>query len=51
MAEMLDYASGLTSLTGGQGAFHMEFSHYDEVPTQVRERVIAEVKSTEKAES
>ena len=32
MAEMLEYANALTSLTGGKGAFHMEFSHYDEVP-------------------
>jgi elongation factor G len=42
MAEMLEYASTLTSLTGGQGEFHMEFSHYDEAPAQVREKVIAE---------
>jgi elongation factor G len=42
MAEMLEYASALTSLTGGQGEFHMEFSHYDEAPAQVREKVIAE---------
>jgi elongation factor G len=42
MAEMLEYASALTSLTGGQGEFHMEFSHYDEAPAQVRDKVIAE---------
>jgi elongation factor G len=42
MSEMLEYASVLTSLTGGKGAFHMEFSHYDEAPAQVREKVIAE---------
>ncbi len=42
MAEMLEYASVLTSLTGGKGAFHMEFSHYDETPAQVREKVISE---------
>jgi elongation factor G len=42
MAEMLEYASTLTSLTGGQGEFHMEFSHYDEAPAQVRDKVIAE---------
>jgi len=42
MAEMLEYASTLTSLTGGQGEFHMEFSHYDEAPAPVREKVIAE---------
>jgi elongation factor G len=42
MSEMLEYASQLTSMTGGQGEFHMEFSHYDEAPSHVREKVIAE---------
>jgi elongation factor G len=41
MAEMLEYASTLTSMTGGQGEFHMEFSHYEEAPAQVREKIIA----------
>jgi elongation factor G len=45
MAEMLEYASALTSLTGGKGAFHMEFSHYDEVPAEKREKVIAEARA------
>jgi elongation factor G len=45
MAEMLEYANTLTSLTGGKGAFHMEFSHYDEVPAHARDKVIAEAKS------
>ncbi len=50
MAEMLEYASVLNSLTGGKGAFHMEFSHYDEVPAQARERIVAEAKAAEKAD-
>jgi len=41
MAEMLEYASSLTSMTGGQGEFHMEFSHYDEAPAQVRDKIVA----------
>lgn len=41
MSEMLEYASTLTSITGGQGEFHMEFSHYDEAPAHVREKVVA----------
>jgi elongation factor G len=45
MSEMLEYASALTSITGGQGEFHMEFHHYDEAPTHVRERVIAEAQA------
>jgi elongation factor G len=45
MAEMLEYASALTSLTGGKGAFHMEFSRYDEVPALLRDKVIAEARA------
>jgi elongation factor G len=45
MSEMLEYASSLTSLTGGTGAFHMEFSHYDDVPAAVADKVIAEAKA------
>lgn len=45
MAEMLEYANALTSLTGGKGAFHMEFSHYDEVPAASREKVAAEARA------
>ena len=32
LAEMLRYASDLTSITSGRGMFTMEFDHYDEVP-------------------
>ena len=45
MAEMLEYASALTTLTGGKGAFHMEFSHYEEVPAQLREKIVAEAQA------
>ncbi|HKE12040.1 MAG TPA: elongation factor G [Myxococcota bacterium] len=45
MAEMLEYASTLTSMTGAKGSFQMSFSHYDEVPAQFRDRVIAEAKA------
>jgi elongation factor G len=44
MAEVLSYASDLTSMTGGQGAFSMEFSHYDEVPASIQDKLVAEVK-------
>ena len=42
MAEMLDYAPSLRSMTQGRASFHIEFSHYDEVPKQLQEKVIAE---------
>jgi elongation factor G len=45
MSEMLEYASQLTSMTGGQGEFHMEFSHYDEAPSHVKDKIIAEAQA------
>jgi elongation factor G len=51
MSEILEYQSALTSITGGQGAFHMEFSHYDEAPAQVRDKVVAEATKEREAES
>lgn len=49
MAEVLSYALDLTSMTGGQGVFTMDFSHYEEAPAQIREKIIAEAQK-EKAE-
>ncbi len=40
MAEMLTYEPTLTSLTGGRGGFHMEFSHYDPVPGNLAKQII-----------
>lgn len=40
MAEVLKYASDLTSLTSGRGIFSMEFSHYEEVPSSIAEKII-----------
>jgi elongation factor G len=40
MSEVLSYASDLTRTTGGQGSFTMEFSHYEEVPQEIQERVL-----------
>jgi elongation factor G len=45
MAEMLTYQNDLTSMTQGRGSFHMEFSHYDFVPQQQAEKVIASAKA------
>lgn len=41
LAEMLSYANELTSLTQGRGSYSMEFSHYDFVPAELAEKVIA----------
>ncbi len=52
MAEMVSYAPVLTSVTGGRGTFNMEFSHYDEVPAHIAQKIIEEAQkeSTEEEE-
>ena len=47
LAEFLTYAPDLRSMTGGRGIYSMRFSHYDEVPAQIAEKVIEEVKKGE----
>lgn len=42
MAEMLRYASDLRSITGGRGFFEMSFSHYEEVPPHIAQKVVEE---------
>jgi len=41
LAEMLSYANELTSMTQGRGSYAMEFSHYDFVPGELADKVIA----------
>jgi elongation factor G len=45
MAEMLTYEQHLTSATGGRGSYHMEYSHYDEVPQHLQNKIIAAAKA------
>jgi len=45
MAEMLTYDAEITSMTGGRGSYHMEFDHYDEVPFQLQEKIVAAAKA------
>ena len=47
MAEIQKYAADLTSFTGGRGAFEVSFSHYEEVPGQLAEKIIEAAKSEE----
>jgi elongation factor G len=44
LAEMLNYAPALRSMTQGRSTFHMEYAHYEEVPRQVAEKIIAEAR-------
>ena len=43
MAEFLTYAPDLRSMTGGRGIYTMKFSHYDEVPAQISEKIVEEI--------
>ena len=45
MAEMLTYEQHLTSATGGRGSYHMEYSHYEEVPHMLQSKIIAASKA------
>jgi elongation factor G len=48
LAEVLKYAPDLTSMTSGRGSFSMEFSHYEEVPAHMTEKVISASKAEQK---
>ena len=50
MSEMLKYAPDLNAKTGGRGTFTMEFSHYEELPAQLTEKVVAQAKKDKEKE-
>jgi elongation factor G len=43
MSEFLTYAPDLRSMTAGRGMYTMEFSHYDEVPAQIAEKIVEDI--------
>jgi elongation factor G len=45
LSEMLSYDAELTSMTGARGSYHMEMSHYDEVPGHLQDKIIATSKA------
>lgn len=47
LAEVMQYQSQLKSVTGGQGSFVMELSHYDPVPPQVQQQIVSQYKPKE----
>lgn len=49
-AEVLRYAADLKSLTGDRGDFTLEFSHYDEVPGHIAEKIIAAARRPDEEE-
>ncbi len=44
LAEILKYAPDLRSMTSGRGTFTYEHSHYEEVPSYIAEKIVAESK-------
>ncbi|HXZ89243.1 MAG TPA: elongation factor G [Candidatus Binataceae bacterium] len=49
MSEILKYAPDLRSITSGRGSFEARFSHYDEVPPPITEKVVKEAKEAKEA--
>ncbi len=47
MSELFNYSNELKSMTGGRGNFNMEFSHYEEVPHAIAEKIIESYKKEE----
>ncbi|MGA2032127.1 MAG: elongation factor G [Thermoguttaceae bacterium] len=50
LAEVTTYARSLSSITGGQGSYAIEFSHYDVVPGNVQQEIIAKAQLKEEEE-
>ena len=48
MAEILKYAPDLRSMTSGRGSFESHFSHYEEAPPPVTEKVVKEAREARK---
>ncbi|HUU31774.1 MAG TPA: hypothetical protein VMY69_06710 [Phycisphaerae bacterium] len=40
LAEVAQYNTQLRSITGGQGTYTMEFSHYEPVPSHVQQQIV-----------
>lgn len=49
LAELYKYSTTLRSLTQGRGAHRLQFSHYEEVPKENAEKIIAQYKGEEEA--
>ena len=50
LAEVTTYARSLSSITGGQGSYTIEFSHYDVVPGNVQKEIIDKAAMKEEEE-
>ena len=43
LAEMLEYAPTLKSITGGRGSYHMQFSSYEPVPHSMQDKLVEDI--------
>ena len=50
LAEVTTYARSLSSITGGRGSYTMELSHYDIVPGNVVQEIVAKAQMKEEEE-
>ena len=50
LAEVTTYARSLSSITGGQGSYSLELSHYDVVPGNVQQEIISKAQMKEEEE-
>jgi elongation factor G len=50
LAEVTTYARSLSSITGGRGSYSIELSHYDIVPGNVQQEIIAKAQMKEEEE-
>lgn len=48
-AELFDYAIDLRAMTQGRGTFEIEFANYEEVPTQIAQKIIANYQAGQEA--
>ena len=48
LAELLNYANDLSSITQGTGEFKMEHSHYEPVPPKIAEKIVQEAQRNKK---
>ncbi|MGD2109591.1 MAG: elongation factor G [Phycisphaerae bacterium] len=49
LAELADYNSRISSITGGEGSYSMEFSHYEAVPGNVQQQIVDAAKKEQEA--
>ena len=51
MSEMLTYDSTLKSITSDRGSHHMDFHHYEPVPAQIQQQLVADAAKAKEQEA